>query len=218
MENNKIRNGITKGYMTQILNDALIKKNISQRKFSKMLGWTPQNFNQRFHKNRFKAEEWVMMMNLLGYKTEIVELPNRKEQSPEEFSQQLQNFTSTAEEWLQIIEMFGYRIKLVDVDSGADFKPRKKGHGRRVKRVIDGVIYDTEKADALCDDFYQDGINEYTDGMAFELFVNSFGDFFIARYVEWENGKDSISTIGKEDAEKLYNKYGCEMLEESMPT
>ena len=44
--------------------------------------------------------------------------------------------------------------------------------------------------------------------MAFELYVDCFGRFFVARYTDWENGSDSITTIGKEDAYKLYRKYG----------
>lgn len=83
-----------------------------------------------------------------------------------------------------------------------------KGHGRRVRQVVNGVLYDTHKADMLCGDFYRDGINEYIDGMAFELYVDCFGRFFVARYTDWENGSDSITTIGKEDAYKLYRKYG----------
>ena len=84
----------------------------------------------------------------------------------------------------------------------------RKGHGRRVRQVVNGVLYDTHKADMLCGDFYRDGINEYIDGMAFELYVDCFGRFFVARYTDWENGSDSITTIGKEDAYKLYRKYG----------
>lgn len=44
--------------MSDILRDALEAKNYSQREFAKMMGWTPQNFNQRLKKNSFSAEEW----------------------------------------------------------------------------------------------------------------------------------------------------------------
>lgn len=102
----------------------------------------------------------------------------------------------------------GYEVRLVELESGIEFESRRKGHGRRVRQVVNGVLYDTHKADMLCGDFYRDGINEYIDGMAFELYVDCFGRFFVARYTDWENGSDSITTIGKEDAYKLYRKYG----------
>lgn len=152
--------------MSGILKEALCAKNITQGKFAKMMGWTPQNFGQRLKKNSFTAEEWNQMMNMLGYE-----------------------------------------VKVVELESGVEFETRKKGHGRRIRQVINGVLYDTCKADALCSDFYCDGENEYTDGMAFELYVDSFGRFFVARYVEWDNGTDSITPINREEAKKLCQKY-----------
>ena len=110
----------------------------------------------------------------------------------------------------------GYEIRLVELESGIEFEGRRKGHGRRVKQVIGGVLYDTHKADAICSNFFLDGEHEYTDGMAFELYVDSFGRFFVARYAEWENSSDSITTIGRQDAGKLYKKYGDAVLPESM--
>jgi len=153
--------------MSEILRDALMSKNISQRKFAQMMGWTPQNFGQRLKKGSFTAEEWNQMMNRLGYE-----------------------------------------VKLIELESGVKFESRKKGHGRRLRQVRNGIVYDTYKADALCSDFYSDAENEYTDGMAFELYVDSLGRFFVARYVEWDNGTDSISPITKEEAMKLNQKYG----------
>ena len=119
-----------------------------------------------------------------------------------------QNFSFTAEEWRNMAYKLGYEVRLVELESGIEFESRRKGHGRRVRQVVNGVLYDTHKADMLCGDFYRDGINEYIDGMAFELYVDCFGRFFVARYTDWENGSDSITTIGKEDAYKLYRKYG----------
>ena len=60
--------------MSDILRDALEAKNYSQREFAKMMGWTPQNFNQRLKKNSFSAEEWRKMAYMLGYEIRLVEL------------------------------------------------------------------------------------------------------------------------------------------------
>lgn len=46
--------------------------------------------------------------------------------------------------------------------------------------------------------------------------MDSFGRFFVARYVEWENGTDSITTVGKKEAGKLYKKFGDGTLPEAM--
>jgi len=165
--NVELNTGDNNRSMSEILKDALMSKNISQRKFAKMMGWTPQNFGQRLKKGSFTAEEWNRMMNTLGYE-----------------------------------------VKLIELESGVEFESRKIGHGRRLRQVRNGIVYDTYKADALCSDFYSDGENEYTDGMAFELYVDSFRRCFVARYVEWDNGTDSISPIAKEEAKKLFQKYG----------
>ena len=128
--------------------------------------------------------------------------------TPQNFSQRLKKNSFSAEEWRKMAYMLGYEVRLVELESGIEFESRRKGHGRRVRQVIKGVLYDTYKADMLCGNFYYDGEHEYTDGMAFELYVDSFGRFFVARYTEWADGSDSITTIGKEDAGKLYQKYG----------
>lgn len=128
--------------------------------------------------------------------------------TPQNFSQRLKKNSFTAEEWRSMAYKLGYEVRLVELESGIEFESRRKGHGRRVRQVVNGVLYDTHKADMLCGDFYRDGTNEYIDGMAFELYVDCFGRFFVARYTDWENGSDSITTIGKEDAYKLYRKYG----------
>lgn len=157
-----------------VLKEAIEAKGLTQRKFAKSIGSSPQNFNQRLNKNSFTADEWVRMLGTLGYEVRIIEL-----------------------------------------ESGIEFEARKKGHGRRVKQVVNGVLYDTFKADAICNDFYQDGEHEFKDGMAFELYVDSEGRFFVARYVEWENGTDSITTIGKHEAVNLYRKFGDGSLPEA---
>lgn len=135
--------------------------------------------------------------------------------SPQNFNQRLNKNSFSANEWVQMLRTLGYEVRIVELESGIEFETRRKGHGRRVKQVVNGVLYDTYKADAICNDFYLDGEQEYKDGMAFELYVDSEGRFFIARYVEWENGTDSITTVGKEEAKRLYSKFGDGTLPEA---
>ena len=103
--------------------------------------------------------------------------------TPQNFSQRLKKNSFTAEEWRSMAYKLGYEVRLVELESGIEFESRRKGHGRRVRQVVNGVLYDTHKADMLCGDFYRDGINEYIDGMAFELYVDCFGRFFVARQI-----------------------------------
>lgn len=149
----------------------------------------------------------------LGYEVKLVEM-----ESGIEFENRgkWNGCRVRAEEWRNMMHELGYEVKLVDRKSGIEFEGRRKGHGRRVRQVINGVLYDTYKADMLCGDFFKYGASEYTDGMAFELYVDYFGRFFVARYTDWENGSDSITTIGKEEAGKLYKKYGDGTLKDSI--
>jgi len=132
--------------------------------------------------------------------------------TPQNFGQRLKNNTFSAEEWNKMVKLLGYEIRLVELETGIEFEARRKGHGRRVRQVVNGVLYDTYKADALCSDFYQDGVHEYTNGMAFEVYVDAFGRFFVARYVEWEGGIDSISPLHSEVAREICKQYGDEMI------
>lgn len=136
--------------------------------------------------------------------------------SPQNLNNRLKKNSFTAEELLEIADILEFKVQMNEVNIGVEFEDRIKGIGVRVRKIIDGVIYDTYRADALCSNFFQDGKNKYTDGMAFELYVDSFGRFFVARYVEWENGTNSITTVGKEEAGKLYRKFGDGTLPEAM--
>ena len=130
--------------------------------------------------------------------------------TPQNFGQRLKKNSFTAEEWRKMAGVLGYDLRLVEVESGIEFEGRKKGHGSRVKQVINGVVYDTYKADALCNNFYQDGKNEYIDGMAFELYIDPFSRFFLVQYTEWKNGINSITPISKKEAKIIYKKYSDE--------
>ena len=59
----------------------------------------------------------------------------------------------------------------LDVYKRQALKTHIAGAGRRVRAMVDKVKYDTEAASALANNFYADGVNEYTDGKAMELYV-----------------------------------------------
>lgn len=135
-------------------------------------------------------------------------LAERMKWSPQNLSNRLKNNAFTAEEWRKVADFIGYEVKMVEPGTNEELKTRKRGLGRRVKQMVNGIYYDTEKSDALCNNFYQDGTNEYTDGWAQELYRDSSGRFFVAHYTGWKGGVDHISPIESEDARILYEKYG----------
>lgn len=108
--------------------------------------------------------------------------------------------TLTAEEFRKIIEILGFDIKIVVNETSEEIKTRRKGVGERLQLMVNGVKYDTYKADAIC---HSDDSEE----IFYELYQDIDGRYFVAQYVKWDGGVSSISPIGKEDAEKLMKKF-----------
>ena len=74
--------------------------------------------------------------------------------------------------------------------------------------MVDRVIYDTAASDALANNFYADGKNEYSDGMAMELYIDQNGRYFFACYSNLEGVKDRILPISASDAATFIRRYG----------
>ena len=123
--------------------------------------------------------------------------------TPQNLSRKLLNNTITTREFLSALSHLGYEIKLIESEASELTTTRKRGVGPRVRQMIDGVIYDTFKAEALC----------YTtprDGWFMELYKDDNGRHFVAHYTEWESGTNHISLCGEADAMGLCEKYGKE--------
>lgn len=108
--------------------------------------------------------------------------------------------TLTAEEFRKIVEILGFDIKIVVNDTSEEIKTRRKGVGKRLQLMVNGVKYDTYKADAICH-------SDENEEIFYELYRDIDGRYFVAQYVKWDGGVSSISPIGKEDAEKLIKKF-----------
>jgi recombinational DNA repair protein RecR len=65
---------------------------------------------------------------------------------------------------------------------------------------VDGICYDTEKADALCH-------TEEQDGLQMELYRDYKGRYFIVLYGTWGEAKPLISPCDKSHAMKLYEDH-----------
>lgn len=116
-----------------------------------------------------------------------------------------------ADEFLMLLDTIGIDVEFKVRGTGQIVKARIAGAGRRVRCMVDKVIYDTAASDALANNFYADGVNEYSDGRAMELYVTQDGKYFFAEYSEWEGTKDRITPVTANAAAAFLEKYGTQI-------
>lgn len=124
----------------------------------------------------------------------------------QQISQRLQRNSMRTDEFLSLMDAIGVDVTFTVRATGEILKDHKSGHGRRVKATADKVLYDTAASDALANSFYEDGVNEYKDGEACELYVDRRGRYFMAEY--HEDGKDKIRPVSPSVAAAFIEKYG----------
>lgn len=108
----------------------------------------------------------------------------------------LHRSTLSAEEFFKAVEWLGYNIAITERESGDELKPIRNGVGPRVKKVIDGVLYDTKRASALCH-------TEPESGWWLELYEQPGGSFFVAHYTDWTGAENFITLCPADEAQKL---------------
>ncbi len=129
----------------------------------------------------------------------------------QQISQRMVRNSLRADDFLAILDNLGIELTMTVKNGGKEIKTLRAGAGRRVHKMVDNVMYDTAQSDALSNNFYADGENEYTDGKATELYKDKNNRYFFAEYVSWEGGKDSITPVTAEIAAKFIEKYGTEL-------
>ena len=84
---------------------------------------------------------------------------------------------------------------------------------RRKKRSREpdaaGVKYNTDKSYALSNTYYSDGENEYIDGKAIELYMDTNGGYFFAE--RHEDGSAKIIPVDASIAAPFIEKYGTDI-------
>ena len=130
---------------------------------------------------------------------------------PQQLSQRIVRNSIRADDFLSLLEAIGIEVTLTVRDTGNPVRVYVKGAGRRVKAMVDRVTYDTAASNAISNNFYADGVNEYTDGKAMELYIDKEGRYFFAEYSNWEGGKDRISPVSAAEAAAFIEKYGTEL-------
>lgn len=130
---------------------------------------------------------------------------------PQQLSARLTRNSLRADELLDLLEGIGIELTMTVKETGKIVRSHIQGVGRRVKAMVDRVTYDTASSDALANNFYADGVNEYTDGKALELYIDREGRYFFAEYSSWDGVKDRITPVTPETAAAFIEKYGTEL-------
>ena len=99
--------------------------------------------------------------------------------TPRQLNQRIVRETLRADTFLKLLDEIGVDIEFIARSSGKQITARVKGYGRRVKQMVNFVNYDTANSDAVSNNFYADGKNEYMDGQALELYIGSDGKLAI---------------------------------------
>jgi len=134
--------------------------------------------------------------------------------SPQQLNGKLARESLRADDLLELLDAVGVDVILSKRDSGEVIEFPKVSYGRRVRCMVNKVKYDTANAKVLANNFYADGVNEYNDGKALELYVDDEGKYFFAEYSSWEGVKDRISPVSSAEAAAFIEKYGTELFRE----
>lgn len=121
--------------------------------------------------------------------------------SPQLLNNRLKRDTFPAVDWLNAIRALGFNIKVVPKD-GAEVKVKARGSGPRVRQMVDGVVYDTDKAEAICNSKGTHG-----DQLFMKLFKDAEGQFFVVYYQLWEGGRNSISPVSEVGVRLFQREY-----------
>lgn len=153
----------------------------------------------------------MLLAALRETKTTQAEAATKVGWMPQQLSQRIVRNSIRADDFLSLLEAIGIEVTLTVRDTGNPVRVYVKGYGRRVKAMVDRVTYDTAASNAISNNFYADGVNEYTDGKAMELYIDKEGRYFFAEYSNWEGGKDRISPVSAAEAAAFIEKYGTEL-------
>ena len=121
--------------------------------------------------------------------------------SPQNLSGRLKNDTLTFDELNKALGFVGYSVKMVS-STGSELLDLGNSGSPRVVQMVDGVTYDTGKAESLCTS------KEHPDDKLYmELFKDQSGAYFLAYYQVWEGGYNCISPLIKSASEKFWARY-----------
>lgn len=137
------------------------------------------------------------------------ELCRRRGWNKSQIEKRMQRDAVKADDFLELMEYLG--VEVVLRYQSKEIKPYVKGFGRRVRAMSNNVLYDTENANALSNNFYADGMNKYPDGSALELYVDDEGRYFFVEYFSDETKRPRLFSVNGALAAAFVEKYGTEI-------
>jgi hypothetical protein len=75
-----------------------------------------------------------------------------------------------------------------------------------MKQIIDGKLYDTDKADLVASDRFWDGSNWERNGRNTYLYKTAKGNFFAYHTTQWQGERNTIEALTVEQAKELYER------------
>ena len=73
-----------------------------------------------------------------------------------------------------------------------------------MQQIVNGLNYDTEKADLVASNEYWDGHNWDRDGRNTYLYRTKAGRFFVYRTSQWQGERDHIEPVSPDEARQYY--------------
>lgn len=128
------------------------------------------------------------------------ELADLVGQPPKTLSKKVSTNSMKAQELVDYVRELGYEIALVDRRGDDTLTIRRRGTGPRVKKMVDGIIYDTKKSDALCH-------TDVEDGWYMELYKDAEGRFFVVHYSFWTDIDSFVTRCPDDEAKAMYLRY-----------
>lgn len=95
----------------------------------------------------------------------------------------------------------------VIITTGLDqphIKNLKNRKGKKMKKIINDKLYNTETAETIADNEFSDGSNRLNHGRATTLYKTKKGNFFAYHETCWQDEHDSIEPLTKEEAKAQY--------------
>jgi len=120
--------------------------------------------------------------------------------TPRMFKMRLNKNTFTLDQFWSICDACNVEIRLIVKRNGADVFEVAEGEGRHIRKLVDGVIYDTNHAIALSNDFNSGGNRE--------LYRDTDGNYFFAVY---SDEADMIVPCAVEDVTDFISANGTKV-------
>lgn len=112
-------------------------------------------------------------------------------------NRKLVNNRFLAQEFIDSLEKLGFKVVVKTLD-GNNLQIRNTGLCPRTRKMVGGVIYDTEKSDAICH-------SPVVDGWRNELYQDMQGRYFIVHY---DDKFANIIPCSEDRARGFYETHG----------